>query len=262
MSGALVAAAIGGSAIIGAGVSLYEGSQTANAISKQQDLLNNLQYQPIDIAALQKTATETSINDAINSLALQRKLQPAVVRSNEELQKSVADQLALGGQVPADVANQVAQAGRTSTGISGATGNAAPITAALLGTTSLNLLNQRQQAATNLAAANPAPSVGLSAQDIASAMEANNNATNQFNIAKAGGQASLINSTAQNNAGTAAGVGSSLNQALTLMALLGGKSTSQTPLTPAQSTAVAGATNQQFLGGAPTATSGTIITGV
>lgn len=222
-----VALAIGGSALLGAGVSLYEGSQANKAISQEQNLLNNLQYEPINIQQLQQQATAASIADATNSLALQRSLQPAVAQSNAELQSSVAKQLALGGNLNADTLNQVEQAGRTAGSISGATGNAAPLTSALIGQNSINLLQQRQNAATALSAANPAPTVGLSAQDIASATEANNNALNQFNLAKAGAQSNLINSGAQSSAATAGGIGGSLSSAAALLALLskGGSST-------------------------------------
>lgn len=227
-----VAVAIAGSALVGAGVSVYEGNQTRKALSKQQDLLNGLSYTPIDVAALQKSATEASIKNATDSLALQRSLQPNVARSNDLLQKSVADQLALGGQLPPDVANEVNRAGRTVGSSSGSLGNSAPVTAALLGQTSLGLLNQRQNAAMQLSAANPLPTVGLSPQDLASATIANNNALNQFALGKAGGQANLINSQAQANSAEAAGVGGSLSSALSLLALSGyGKGTNTTPNT-------------------------------
>ncbi len=226
-----VAVAIAGSALVGAGTAVYEGNQSRKAIGKQQDLLNGLSYTPIDVAALQKSATETSIKNATDSLALQRSLQPNVARSNDLLQKSVADQLALGGQLPPDVANEVNRAGRTIGSSSGSLGNSAPVTAALLGQTSLGLLNQRQNAAMQLSAANPLPTVGLSPQDLASATIANNNALNQFALGKAGGQANLINSQAQSNSATAAGVGGSLSSELSLLALSGyGKNT--TPVKP------------------------------
>jgi hypothetical protein len=228
-----IAVAIGGSALVGAGTAIYEGSQTQKAINSQKDLLAGLTYQPIDIKKLQADATAASIADATQSLALQRSLQPNVVRSNEALQKSVADELALGGQVNADTRNTVSEGGRVAGGLSGNTGNAAPTTAALLGLNAIDLLHQRQSAATQLAAANPAPTVGLSGSDIASAEVANNNALNQFALGKAGAQSNLINSQAQSNSATAAGVGSSLSQALALMALLGGSKTPSTVQPPA-----------------------------
>ena len=109
-----VAIAIAGSAVIGAGTSIYEGAQTRNAISQEQQLAQSATYQPIDVAQLQQQATQASITDAINSLALQRQLTPNVVKSNDELSASVAQQLGEGGNLPPDIAAQVAQAGRTA----------------------------------------------------------------------------------------------------------------------------------------------------
>ena len=218
-----VAVAIGGSALIGAGTAIYEGNQTQKAISQEQQLASQATYTPIDIPALQAAATQASITDATNSLALQRSLQPNVVKSNDALAASVADQLKMGGALPPDIASAVAQAGRTAGTSAGNTGNAAPITSALIGQSALGLLQQRQQNAETLAAANPAPTVGLSASDLASATESNNNALNSFNLAKLGVQSNLINSSAQNNAATASGVSGSLSQALSLLALTQGK---------------------------------------
>jgi hypothetical protein len=181
--------------------------------------LAGLTYQPIDVQQLQQQATQASIQNATNSLALQRQLQPNVAKSNDELQASVASQLALGGNLGADLSNSVTNSARTSNAASGAQGGSGPATAALLGQSALGLLQSRQNAATQLAAANPAPSVGLSPSDLASATIANNNGLNQFALAKAGASSNLINSQAQSNSATAAGVGSSLSSALSLLAL-------------------------------------------
>jgi hypothetical protein len=225
-----VAIAVAGSALIGAGTAIYEGDQNRDALSQEQNLAQNVTYQPINIAQLQQQATQASISDAINSLALQRQLTPNVVTSNNELSASVAQQLAEGGNLPPDIASQVAAAGRTAGASSGTTGNAAPITSALIGQSALGLLQSRQQAATALSAANPAPSVGLSASDVASAVEANNNAENQFNLAKVGIQSNLINSGAQANAAETGGISSSLSQALGLLALTNGGSSGASTL--------------------------------
>jgi hypothetical protein len=217
-----VAIAIAGSALIGAGTSIYESNKAQDAaqsaLTQQQQLAAGLTYQPIDIASLESQATEASIANATNSLALQKQLQPGVYQANQELQQSVASQLAMGGNLPPDIANQVTQAARTAGGSSGNQGNNAPATAALLGTSALSLLQQRQQAAASLAAANPAPQVGLDPGSLASAVVANSNAANQFNLAKAGIGSNLINSQAQV---TSAGAGAQAGQINSLTSLLG-----------------------------------------
>ena len=200
-----VAIAIGASAVIGAGTSLYENAQSREAANKainsEQNILGNLQYQPIHIASLQKQATAESIAYATKTLAQQPAFQPNVARSNDLLQKRVAVLLAEGGILPPDVAYDVAEGARVYGGSSGSIGSAGPETAALIGQSSLGLLQQRQANAAALEAANPAPTVGLSATDLASAIEANNNASNQFALAKAGAQTGLLNSQAQAAAG-------------------------------------------------------------
>jgi hypothetical protein len=251
-----VAVAVIGGAVIGAGTSIYEGSQTQKAIKSDQDLLNNLTYQPIDIPSLQAAATQASITDAQNSLALQTALQPNVVKANNETAASIAGQIAQGGNLGSDISDQVEEAGRTAGGATGNLGNAAPYTAGLIGTNALALLQQRQNAGLALGAANPAPAVGLSAQDVASATEANSNAINQFNIAKAGGQANLINSQAQANSALAGGIGSSLTQAASLLALTNSSkgSGSTTVVNP-------GASGTGVSGPVPATTSGSNIGG-
>jgi len=192
-------------AVAGTAYSAYSSSQAQKkalnaqqgAIDQQQNLLAGLKYEPIDIAKLQSDATAAAAQNATNSLALERTLQPNVAATREGLSKTVADQLALGGNLSPDVANQVATAARVRGSSSGVGGNAAPITAALTGQTAQSLLQQRMSNSANLLAANPLPTAGLDPGSLASAEIANQNALNQFNIAKAGGTANLINSQAQ-----------------------------------------------------------------
>ena len=165
-----------------------------DALAQQQDLLANLKYEPIDIAKLQADATAAATQNATNSLALERSLQPNVAATREATSKRVSDELALGGNLSPDVANQVAMAARTRGSSSGVGGNAAPITAALTGQSAQSLLQQRINNANGLLAANPLPVAGLDPGSLASAEIANTTNQNQFNIAKAGGQANLIQS--------------------------------------------------------------------
>lgn len=222
-----VAIAIVGSAVVGAGTSIYEGDKAQSAAEQaqqqQEQLAQSLTYTPIDVDQLQKQATAASIANATASLNLQKQLQPNVVAANNALQKQVADNLKLGGQLTPDEQSQVAQAARVAGGSSGAVGGIGPYTAALTGQSANALMLQREGAAAGVVAANPAPAVGLSPSDLASATIANNNALNQFNLSKAGVQSNLINSNAQLQAGaagqTAANVGSALNGAASLASL-------------------------------------------
>lgn len=216
MSFAAIAVGVG---VAGIGVGLYESNkanQTAgNALTEQENLINSLSpYSPIDINQLQATATQDSIQNAKNSLALQTQLQPNVVASNNELAKSVADQLKLGGQLSPDQINSATLAGRTAGASSGSFGSSAPLTATLLGQDSNALLQQRQNAAETLSAANPAPTVGLDPGTLANVTVANSNALNQYNLSKAGLGSNLINSTAQVNAGTLGTNSASINTIL------------------------------------------------
>lgn len=187
-----------------------------HATQDAQKIAGSVDYQPIDIAQLTKDAHDQAVQNATDSLALEQSLQPDVARARTELSRSVADQLALGGNLPADVANTVTRAARTTSGTSGTLGGSSvPLTAQMLGISSLNLLNQRQQNASALVAANPLPTAGLDPGTLAS-LEVNQNAAqNQFNLAKAGVQTNLVNSQAQANAAqggaNVAGISSLLN---------------------------------------------------
>ena len=209
--GAAAAAGVAASgAVLGAGTSLYNASQarvTGNkqadlaqqAVDKQRALLGSLKYEPIDIEKLKTEATANAISNARNSLALERELSPAVAATRAGLSEQISKDLALGGKLSPDIANQVARASRTMGALSGAP--AGPLTAASIGTTAEALKQQRLANASGLLAANKLPVSGLDPGQIAALEAEQAMAMNQFNIAKAGGQANLINREATAQAG-------------------------------------------------------------
>ena len=226
--GAAAAAGVAASgAVLGAGTSLYNASQarvTGNkqadlaqqAVDKQRALLGSLKYEPIDIEKLKTEATANAISNAKNSLALERELSPAVAAARVGLSEQISKDLALGGKLSPDIANQVARASRTMGALSGAP--AGPLTAASIGTTAEALKQQRLANASGLLAANKLPVSGLDPGAIAALEAQQNAAMNQFNIAKAGGQANLIGSEANVQAGrlgTQAGADASLVSGIT-----------------------------------------------
>lgn len=186
--------------------SIYTANQTSKAADKavqaqrsgldaQKSLVESLKYAPIDIEKLKRDASAQAVQNATQSLAMERSLRPDVASAREELSRQVNEQLAMGGNLPPDVANRVTRDARTIDARSGAQGNAAPVTASLIGLTSLDLMRQRQQAAAGLLAANPLQPAGLDPGAVASAEVAQNAAMNQFNLEKAGVSSNLINST-------------------------------------------------------------------
>ena len=209
--GAAAAAGVAASgAVLGAGTSLYNASQarvTGNkqadlaqqAVDKQRALLGSLKYEPIDIEKLKTEATANAISNARNSLALERELSPAVAATRAGLSEQISKDLALGGKLSPDIANQVARASRTMGALSGAP--AGPLTAASIGTTAEALKQQRLANASGLLAANKLPVSGLDPGQIAALEAEQAMAMNQFNIAKAGGQSNLINREATAQAG-------------------------------------------------------------
>ncbi len=187
-----------------------------HAVSDAQKVAGAVDYQPIDIAQLTANAHDQAVKNATDSLALERSLQPDIADTRTNLSRSISDQLKLGGQLPTDTINAVTQAGRVAGGTSGSLGGASvPLTAGLLGLSSLNLLNQRQNNAAGLLAANPLPVAGLDPGTLASLEAQQNAAQNQFNLAKAGVQTNLIGSQVQAGAAQTganmAGISSLLN---------------------------------------------------
>jgi hypothetical protein len=114
----------------------------------------------------------------------------------------VRSDLALGGALSPDVANQVARASRTMGAMSGAP--AGPLTAAQIGLTAEGLRSQRLGQANQLLQMNPLMPAGLDPGALASAIVAQNAAMNQFNAAKAGVNANVAQSAGQVGAGLAA----------------------------------------------------------
>lgn len=190
--------AIGG-AVIGLVGSAVMNNQAKKARDGQQGLVDRLVYKPIDIEKIKADAAAAAAQNASASLELERSLQPDVAATRTNLSKSVSDQLKLGGRLPPDIANAVAQAARVAGGASGGFGGTPGATAATIGTTALGLINQRQGNANALLAANPLPVAGLDPGAVASLEIANNNAQNQFDLAKVGVQSNMINSNAQTN---------------------------------------------------------------
>jgi len=173
-----------------------------DALKSQQDIANNLKYEPINIASLQQAATQQAISNATQSLALERELSPDVAASRQMVAQQVRQDLALGGRLSPDTANQVARASRTAGAMSGAP--AGPITAAQIGINSEQLRQSRLAEGTNLLNQNQLPVAGLNPGSLASLMVSQNNAQNSFNAAKAGINSNLAQSTGQVNAGIAA----------------------------------------------------------
>lgn len=189
----------------GAASSIYSATQGAKAANKavdaqrtalgdQRALLDSLKYTPIDIEKLKRDASANAVQNATQSLALERALQPSLASTREQLAKQVSDELAMGGNLPPDVANRVAMNARTINARTGSQENAAPVTAQMIGLTSLDLMRQRQNAAAGLLAANPLQPAGLDPGSLAAAEVAQNAAMNDFNLAKAGGASNLSNS--------------------------------------------------------------------
>lgn len=163
-------------------------------VDRQGAIASDLKYQPINIEALKADATKQAIQNATQSLALERSLQPDVASARSGLASSVNAELTQGGNLPPDVANRVAMEARTVGGRSGTQDNVAPLTASLIGLNSLDLLRSRQAAASNLLAANPLQPTGLDPGTVASAEVAQNAAQNQFNLEKSGIASNLARS--------------------------------------------------------------------
>lgn len=198
-------------AAIGATATAVEANQTKKAIQGAQGIANALTYQPVDIEKVKTDAANQAVENATNSLNLERQLQPDVAAARAGLSKSVNDQLAMGGSVPADIANQVANAARVAGGASGNFGGTPGVTAATIGTTALGLLQQRQANAAGLLSSNPLPAAGLDPGALASLEVQQNAAQNQFNAAKAGVNMNLLNSNAQANAAEIGGIGNAVS---------------------------------------------------
>lgn len=218
-----------GAALTGVAGQIYGDTQKAkatnNLVNSQKQLAANLKYEPIDIEKLKTDATNQAIANATQSLALERQLQPDVAKAREtnaaakaELSRQVNSDLALGGNLPPDLANSVTAAGRVIGDRSGGGNPNVPLTASLLGLSSLELLNQRRAAAANLTNTQPLPVAGLDPGALASLQVANNAANNQFNLEKAGVDSNINQGVA---AARASQIGGQVGEISSLANLLG-----------------------------------------
>jgi hypothetical protein len=178
-------------------------SAQKDALARQQEIAANLKYEPINIENLKEQTRQQAITNATQSLALERDLRPDVAATREMVAERVRSDLALGGALSPDVANQVARASRTMGAMSGAP--AGPLTAAQIGLTAEGLRSQRLGEANRLLQMNPLQPAGLDPGALASAIVSQNTAMNQFNAAKAGIDANLAQSAGEVGAGLAAG---------------------------------------------------------
>lgn len=188
-----------GSTIVNAGAQIYSSHQTSKAakaaVSQQRSLVNDLKYEPIDIEALKKEATQTAIDNATRSLAIERDMNPDVAATRAELARQVRSELELGGNLSPDVVNRVTSAGRTIGATSGiGSPSTVPLTASLLGLTSMDLANQRRAAAAGLLNQNELPTAGLDPGAVAALQVAQNNAQNDFNMSKTNANMNLAES--------------------------------------------------------------------
>jgi hypothetical protein len=178
-----------------------------DAMLRQQDIADKLKYEPINLENLKEQTRQQAIANATQSLALERELTPEVAATRQMVAERVRSDLALGGALSPDVANQVARASRTMGAMSGAP--AGPLTAAQIGLTAEGLRSQRLGQANQLLQMNPLRPVGLDPGALASAIVGQNAAINQFNASKAGINANLAQSAGQVAAAQAAGQHSS-----------------------------------------------------
>ena len=195
---------IGGTtaALAAGGLGLTAGSMISNSIAQKKaaDVVGNLQYQPIDLDKLQQQAQGYAQQNIAKSIELEKQYMPDVAAARFGLQKQVAEDLARGGNLPPDVANQVTRATMARAGAGGF--GAGPLTAAQLGLTSLDLRNQAQQKAAALTAGATAglPTSGLDPGSLASAAIGQNQAQNQFALGKAGALTNVYQSQANTSA--------------------------------------------------------------
>ena len=185
-----------------------------NAASNNASNINNLQYQPIDLGQLQSQAQQAAQQNLVNSISLEKQNEPGLSATRFGLQGQLASDLAGGGNVPTDVANQVSRSAITGSNSAGLLGAAGPITAATLGTTAMNIRNANQMKAMQLLQGNQLPTSGLDPGALASASIANTNAQNQFTLGKAGALNNVNNANAAANSGMLGSVTGSLSSLL------------------------------------------------
>ena len=188
---------------------LYKTEEDKKAASKNASNVNNLQYQPIDLGQLQAQAQLAAQQNMTNSIAIEAQNEPGLSSTRFGLQGQLSSDLAGGGQVPTDVANQVSRSAITGSNYAGLIGAAGPITAATLGTTAMNIRNANQMKAMQLLQGNPLPTGGLDPGSLASAAIGTNNSQNAFTLGKAGALNNVNQSSANSNGAMAGALGSS-----------------------------------------------------
>jgi hypothetical protein len=206
--GVIAAAAIGAAGAIGSAVISSQGS------SSNQQAVQNTQYQPIDINALQSQAQQFAQSNAANSIAIEQQTQAGLSNARFGLANTVAQQLGQGGNLSPDVYNQTANAAISGANSAGLLGAAGPITAASLGNTAQALQQQRIINAQNLVSANPLPTGGIDPGSLASAVIGQSNAQNQFDLSKLGATTAANQSSANSNAGLVGAIGGAASNAL------------------------------------------------
>ena len=198
--GAVATAASAATSLYSASQARVTGNKQADlaqqAVDKQRALLSQLKYTPIDIEKLKTEATANAISNAKNSLALERELSPAVAAARVGLSEQISKDLALGGKLSPDIANQVARASRTMGALSGAP--AGPLTAASIGTTAEALKQQRMGNAAKLLAANELPKAGLDPAMIARLQIEQQQAADDFANRKLGIESRFIDKESEN----------------------------------------------------------------
>ena len=178
------AAAIGAVVAGGVAAGTISSSSASKAKKTMSKALEN--YERVDLDELQKNAIATARENAVNSMALERELTPDIANTRSTLSKQVSDELSMGGQLGEDVTNQVARNAMSKANTAGLYGGGGPITAAMLGLTSMDVAQQRKQNAAALLAANPMQQVGLSPETLASVKVADTNNWNQAQLDVAG----------------------------------------------------------------------------
>jgi hypothetical protein len=201
-------------------ISKSASDKQAQAIKEAQS-----QYKPIDLDKLQQQAQGYAQQNIEKSIALEKQYLPDVSAARFGLQKQVAQDLARGGNLPPDVANQVTRASMAQAGSGGF--GAGPLTAAQLGLSALDLRNQAQGKAAALTSNATAglPTSGLDPGSLASAAIGQNQQQNQFNMGILGAKSNLAQSEANMQA-------QALGNMTSLAAFYGGGFGSKTPGTP------------------------------
>lgn len=181
------AVAVAGAGLVAAGAVGSAAISSSSASKARKTMTAALQnYERIDLDELQKSAIATARENAVNSMQLERELTPDIANTRETLSKQISSELAMGGQLSEDVINQVSRNAASKANTAGLYGGGGPITAAMLGLTSMDVAQQRKQNAAALLAANPAPKVGLSPETLASVKIADINNWNQAQLDVAG----------------------------------------------------------------------------